>query len=442
MRNVLGNKYKIIERKSSAFGTVGIVDRGNELTLSPNVFNRQQKWTNLAYYNSLSRKEIYKTALDKYLHDQLARPLINLIVHATFSERFDFQGDEEIVKRAKQIWDDSEIDTAKIGADLEVHGDVFLRSFLGEKPKIASIPAQTIDIDYDENNIIDIKAYYQNKDSADKIDIIPATEMSHIKINCTTNTVYGNSTLRPIFWWLDVLDNLWERNWIRAAQYYGAPIVAITGVPGESINAVKAKLEEEGQRPGKNWVFPPEVKVDTLDFTKNYPIENLIDRVYQYILAACNVPQHLIYEADSSRGVAMFSGDAFEMMIKVRQKTWEQGIVRAIRNILEAEGVWQDESKLKIKFAPVFSRDLKNVVAMVEAGVVNKIMSKKSAREVLKLDHDEEIENFKQQEKDEPDELPQQIGPDGKPIAQPFGQKPAPNQKPNTNAKPPKAPNL
>ena len=102
MRNIAGN-YKIIERKSSRFGSVGYVTRGNEL---------EHRWTGKpsGYYDNLKRADIYTTARDLYAHDQLARPIVNLIVNATFGKGLDFQGDDDLVKRANEVIRDSEID--------------------------------------------------------------------------------------------------------------------------------------------------------------------------------------------------------------------------------------------------------------------------------------------------------------------------------------------
>ena len=356
-----------------------------------------------SYYNNLKREEIYRTALDRYTHDQLARPIVNMIVNAVFSEPPDFQGDKPLVDKANQIIKNSEVDWSTWGADLEVHGDVFLRGFKGRNSKIASLPAQSISIDYDEDNILNIRRYIQHLNRQDQRSI-PPEQISHIKINNTSNMVYGMSTLRPVFWWLDVLDNLWERNWIRAAQYYGAPIVAITGVPGEHQKSVSSSLEPAGHRPGRDGIFPEGVSVETLDFARNYPIEELIDRVYQYILAACNIPQHLIYESDSSRGVAMFSGDAFEMMIKLRRRTWELGLLRVINYLFDTEGIPKETRNLKIRWAPVFSRDLKSLAQLIEVGMTHKLCARRSARERLMLDRSEELESLKKQKEEEPDE--------------------------------------
>lgn len=423
MDNIAGKKYKILERKSSQFGHVGIVDINTELDkislISPKY--------DLAYYNNLKRDDIYTTALDKYVHDQLARPIINLIVNAIFNEAPDFSGDKELVAFANKVIGDSEIDWNKLGTDLEVYGDIFLRKFTGTNPKFASIPPDTIEIDYDEDNIIDIKRYVQFWQKPKERNI-PVEDMVHIKINCPSNTVYGNSTLRPIFWWLDVLDNLWERNWIRGAQYYGSPVTVITGVPGEYHANITTSLQEKGQRPGRNWIFGEGVKVDTLDFTKNYPIELLIDRVYQYILAACNIPQHLVYESDSSRGVAMFSADGFEMMIKARRRTWEIGLIKLIRLMAQEDNLWNDNSKLSINWHPVFVRDLKNLASMIDIGLTQKILSKRTARELIGVDHSEELTRLEVEPEEEPEVVRQPPV-----VSNPMDNKPAPkSNQPNT----------
>ena len=402
LRNLLGNNFKIIkERKSSQFGAVGITDRQSGLIKGVPL----KATTVINYYDDDKRKDAYLTYLDRYMFDQLARPIIDLITHATFSKDPDFQGDEKLVKRAKQIVRDSQIDWLIWGRDLEVYGDLFLRSFTkkGSNGKIASIPPDSIDIEYDESNVLDITSYIQNAGTEKERRISP-DNMSHIKIHCTTNTVYGASTLRNVIWWFDVLDLLWERNWIRGANYYGSPIVAITGIPPEHIDALRAVLEAEGQRAGKNWLFPPDVKVDVPDFTKGFPMDQLIDRVYQYILAACNVPQHMIYESDSSRGVAMFSADAFEMMIKGRRRTIEKGFIRAFRLIFEAEGLVKEEDDIDftIGWAPVFMRDLDKLGSMVKTAMESGLLSRKTGRELIGVDHSQELERLETQDDEEP----------------------------------------
>lgn len=416
--NIAGKAYKIEERKSSQFGTPGHVSRSNELSLM--WLGKPQ-----GYYDNINRDAIYTTARDLYAHDQLARPIIDLIVNGVFNRPPDFQGDEDLVKRANQITRDSNINWHQWGVGLEIFGDAFLRKFMGRNAKIASLPPATLKIDYDKSNILDILNYIQFPDEANE-ESIPSDEIEHVKIHATPDMAYGMSTLRPAFWWFDVLDNLWERNWIRAAQYYGAPIVVISGVPGDSQAAVQTSIQSDGQRPGKGWVFPEGCKAETLDFTKNYPIENLIDRVYQYILACCGIPQHLVYESDSSRGVAMFSGDAFEMMIASRRQIWERSLINILKSIFIDEGMWKNDSQLNIGWAPLFQRDIKDVVKLIQMATDGNLLSKRTAREKLGVDHSEELERLKQQEKDEPDKVPE--------VPNPMA--PAPKAAPNKQVPP------
>jgi hypothetical protein len=404
LKNLAGSDYKIIERKSSKFGAVGYFDRGNELEKG---FSTKSGKT-LTYYDNMKREEIYTTALNLYNHDQLARPIINLIVNAIFSHTPDFQGDEALVKRARQVFDDSDVSWQSWGVDLELFGDLFVRIFLGKKgtAKIASIPQHSIEIDFDETNVLNIRGYVQKCDGV-YIRTIQPEDMVHGKLNCTSSMIYGCSTLRPSFYWFDVLDNLWDTNSLRAAQYYGAPVISVTGVPGEHQAGVKAGLEEKGMRAGRILIFPEECKVDTLDFSKGYPIHELIDRVYQYILACSGVPQHLIYETNSSRGVAMFSADGFEMMINSRRKIWDSIIRKVLKPIFIDEGLWSDSAQFSTSWAPVFMRDLKSLAGMIQTARDNFLISKQTAREKIGLDHSVEFERLKQEEIDEPDKVPE-----------------------------------
>jgi len=374
VENSLGKNYQISERKSSGFGSVGTTSKQSGL---------EKVWSAkpFAYYVDMKRKDAYVTCRDRYQYDQLARPIINMIVHAIFSRPPDFQGDEKLVKRAQKVVRDSEINWTTWGADLETYGDVF------------------IDIEYDQSNVLDIKNYIQFMEEPNSKNISP-DEMSHLKINALTDLVFGSGTLRPGLYWFDVLDNLWERNALRAAQYYGYPLIAVTGIPGEHQDKVQIALQADGQRPGRIWVFPEGTKVEAPDLTKSFPISELLDRVYQYILASCSIPQHLVYESDSSRGVAMFSADGFEMMIKARREIWTLGLIRAMRQIFEDEGLWKDDSEFNINWAPVFLRDLKNVAELMKVAVENSVISKHTAREMINVDHSREEERMEDEPED------------------------------------------
>jgi hypothetical protein len=156
-------------------------------------------------------------------------------------------------------------------------------------------------------------------------------------------------------------------------------------------------------RPGRNLLLPENSKAEVLDFAKSFPISDLIDRVFRYIIMACGVPQHMIYESDSSRGVAMFAGDSFQMMIQTRQQIWGTGLRDLFIRIFKEEGMWKDSSKFDIAWSPIFQRDLKGLADLSKTYIENGIISKQTAREMVGIDHSEELERLDQQKKDEPE---------------------------------------
>ena len=395
---MIGSKsFNIIERKSSNFGQITLLDTQDTHT---QIFD-PGKFFNHGYYDDFSRFDLYKVCRSKYLYDQLARPIINLYVNAIFNTAPDFQGDKELVKAAEKIAVKNNIIWHQWGADLEVMGDMFIRIFDDSTPTIASIPAETMTIEYDPQNVLKIEGYIQYKDEPGGGVSINEEEIVHLKVNVPSNVVYGSSTLRPILWWLDVLDNLFERNWLRSAQYYGSPVVVITGVPAEHQSAVKSSIEGVGWRPGRTLVLPQETDAKELDFAKQFPIQEIVDRVYQYVLSACSVPQHLIYESDSSRGVAMFSGDSFEWMVRGRQQIWGAALYELFKRIFQRKGIWKADSEFKIGWTPTFQRDLKNLSDVVAVLRGDGTISKRTAREIFGIDHSTELERLKDEEKDD-----------------------------------------
>ena len=387
--------FSILERKSSSFGQITTLDVQDSHTLARDY----NKIYNHGFYDDHAREDLYKVCRSMYVYNQLARPIVNLIVNGVFNTPPDFQGDDKLVKAAEKIMVGNSIDWHQWGVDLEVCGDVFLRIFDDSTPTIASIPAETISIDYEPENVLKVNGYVQYANSqAEKR--INEEEVVHAKINVPSNVIYGSSTLRPVLWWLDVLDNLFERNWIRSAQYYGAPVVTINGVPAEHQERVKAAIEGVGWRPGRSLILPQDSKADVLDFAKQFPIENIIDRVYQYILSACSIPQHLIYESGSSRGVAMFSGDGFDWLCRSRQQVWGRALYILFRRIFERKGIWKSDSEFKIGWTPTFQRDLKDLANVVSVLRLDNSISKRTAREMFGIDHSTEIVRLKAEAKD------------------------------------------
>lgn len=413
----------IKERKSSNFGQVTMIDTQDSHSLG-----RASIVFNHGYYDDYKREDVYKVCRSKYLYDQLARPVINLIVNAIFHAPPDFQGDPELVKAAEKIVQKNEIDWHSWGVDLEIMGDIFLRYFGDSAPTIASIPAETVTIDYNPVNSLQINNFVQYINQPNQVEI-PEWEVVHGKINAPSSVIYGTSTLRPILWWLDVLDTLFEQNWIRSAQYYGAPVIVIQGVPGEHQDKIRQAIEDKKWRPGRTLILPEGATAIELDFSKTFAIQEIVDRCLQYILSACNVPQHLIYESDSSRGVAMFSGDGFEWMIKNRQQKWGNILYRLFRRIFERKGIWTADSEFKIGWVPVFQRDMKDLAKVIESLRTDGTISKRTAREAFGIDHSQEVERLKDAKTEEPEPvLPAIPGAlPAKPAAKPAGKVPSPS---------------
>ena len=389
-------QFIIQERKSSNFGQVSVLDTQDSHGLGQAVI------FNHGYYDDYRREDVYKVCRSKYLYDQLARPIINLIVNGIFRSPPDFQGDKELVKTAEKIVERNNIDWHTWGVDLEIMGDIFIRYFGDSTPTVASIPAETITVDFDPNNALSINGYTQYITSPNQT-LIPENEIIHGKINAPSSVIYGTSTLRPVLWWLDVLDTLFEQNWIRSAQYYGAPVIVIQGVPGEHQDKIRQAIEEKKWRPGRTLILPENATAIELDFSKTFAIQEIVDRCLQYILSACNVPQHLVYESDSSRGVAMFSGDGFEWMIKNRQQNWGNILYRLFKRIFERKGIWRADSEFKIGWVPVFQRDLKDLAKVVEILRADGAISKRTAREAFGIDHSTEVERLKDAKTEEPE---------------------------------------
>ena len=106
----------------------------------------------------------------------------------------------------------------------------------------------------------------------------------------------------------------------------------------------------------------------------------------------------------------MFSADGFNMMIKNRQRTWELGLIKALKYIFQDEGLWNEESRFRVRWAPVFLRDLKNLAEVMKMAMENQLLSKQTAREMMGVDHSEEEERVEAEPEPEVPVIPNQMG--------------------------------
>lgn len=292
----------------------------------------------------------------------------------------------------------------------ELAGDVFLAFDKPnkERTEVLSLDAgRTISV-LKDNDIRQIQGYALTQSNtinstitSDFADVkIPVSRCQHLKFNSTTTSQYGRSSIRHVIYWSDVLDFLFEAKWLRGADNYGQPLLAITGVPTQFQAAFKASLESEVQRAGKTWVLPPDTDIKTPSLTLDYPIGDIVGWVFRMITIATEIPITLLGSADAaSRGSAFFANPRFVLAIRPRREVWRIGLRRFFIKLMQENGiVGNDEmvskSDFDIGFLPVFERDLQDIANVVTAYRQEGIMSDATALEMIGIDASEESEKL------------------------------------------------
>lgn len=336
---------------------------------------------------------------------------------------------KDLVELARTIIENNQLNFIDLAREAELAGDVFLWfNPKDEQTEIRSLDAGSCESVLDKGDIRKLKGYNLSFQASSNVTTATSTELvtiskekvEHIKLNSTSTSQYGRSTLRPAFYWFDVLDSLFEKNWLRGAQYYGNPLLAIIGVPGPYQATVKTQIEAELQRAGKSWVLPPDTDVKTPDFSLSYPIGEIVSWVFRMITIAMEIPITLLGSADaSSRGSAFFATPRFELAIKPRREAWRIGLRGLFIKIFRALGELKDDETLSCKdfdfgFLPIFDRDFTDLADIVGIFRDRRLISKESARELIGLDHSDEEERMAE----EPDDEPQTAEPSADPTAQ------------------------
>lgn len=387
-------EYEVLERKSANFGSVTTSDKYNDLWRLPRTEG----------YNKLQRKDIYQKALRHYDQHEIVRSAINLLVSATFSRmnRPDFAGSRsDLIELVQKIIEHNQINFHDWGKELELAGDAFLWfSPNGDQTEIRSLDAAVVDVELVDDNIRRVRGYKLK----DRNRLISSDKLQHLKLHGTSTELYGSSTIRPIFYWIDVLDSLFENNWLRGAQYYGNPLIAVTGVPGPFQATIKSQIEGQLQRAGRSWVLPPDSDIKTPDFSLNFPINEIVSWVFRIITISLEIPITLLGTADaSSRGSAFFANPRFNLAINLRREVWRIGLRNLFIKIFKEVGVLGKNDTLTrkefdVNFAPIFDKDLSDVAKFIKEYMDRGLLSKKSARELVGFDHTDEEEQIAQEE--------------------------------------------
>lgn len=404
---ILLAKEKVNEVKAAQYGRLNSIDRYSALTRLP----AKEGWT------TKDRPYVYRKALQLYDQNELIRPIVNLISTAIFSHgKPDIQGkDEKLVKFIEDVIDENDLNFHQLAVEGELAGDVFLAFDKPEKEKtqILSLDAgHTVSI-LKDNDIRQLQGYALTQATTtnttavnDVMNInISKDKCQHLKFNSTTTSQYGRSSVRHVIYWLDVLDFLFESKWLRGADNYGQPLLAVTGVPTQFQSAFKASLESEVQRAGKTWILPPDTAVQAVDQTLNYPIGDIVGWVFRMITIATEIPITMLGSADAaSRGSAFFANPRFVLAVKPRREVWRIGLRRFFIKLAKANGIIGDETisckDFDIGFFPVFERDLTDIADVVAIYRNAQMMSKQTAQEWVGIDASEEEERLSSEQDD------------------------------------------
>ena len=400
---------KISEFKSAQYGRIAVSDKFLTTTTLPK----------LEGYTNLQRAEIVKKGMELYDQNELVRPIINLIATAIFpSGSPEINGKrQDLVDITNKIIDFNDLNFHELAREAEIAGDTFLwfDRLDKEKTRIYSLDARVTNSVLDGGDIRKLAGYSvqpqptgTNKlgSGSQKPQLLPS-RVQHLKFNSTTTSQYGRSSLRHVIYWLNVLDELFEKNWLRGAQYYGNPLLAIIGVPGTYMDRIKTMIESQTQRAGRNWVLPPDTDVKVPSLALEYPIGEIINWVFRLISISTEIPITLLGTADAgSRGSAFFANPRLDLAIKPRREVWRIGLRRFFIKIFKANGIISDEEELArkdfdISFQPIFEKSLSDLADVVAIYRQNRMMSKKTALEMLGIDSVEELERMEAEPKED-----------------------------------------
>ena len=388
----------IWERKAANYGSIFTRERFTS-------FEELQRSLKKEGYTRRNRKEVYKKALDLFENNELVRPIINLIASATFTNRdkaLDIRGErKDLIETLWTIVDNNELNFHDLAREGELAGDVYLWfEPNGDDTKVWSLDAGETTVVLANNDIRRVLGFTQKDiggESSNPEDVQFTNDRTqHLKFNSTTTSLYGRSSVRHLFYWNDVKDRLFEDNYLRGAQYYGNPLLVLTGVPGPYQKTVKEQIEAQTQRAGRSWVLPPDTDLKTPDLSLKFPIDDILNWVFRMISIGSEVPITLLGTADaSSRGSAFFSNPRFNLAIRPKREVWRIGLRAFFIKLLRGIGAVKPNERIKRKdldigFLPIFDKDLADLADLIEIYRDRELISKKTSREMFGIDHSDE----------------------------------------------------
>lgn len=394
---------KILELKSARFGNTSQFDRYADTIELP---SREG-------YTNITRKDSYKKALSLYNESEIVRPIINLISSAIFSSSLsnqrliDITGKrEDLIETAKKIIDNNALNFHDLAREAELAGDVFLHFIPnGDRTEIISLDAGSVESVLKNDNVRRVTGYEIQRGAEDAI-VLPSSTTQQLKINSTTTSQYGRSSLRNLFYWFDVQDSLFEKNWLRGAQYFGNPQLKVTGVPGPYQAKVRTQLEQQTQRAGRVLILPPDADAGSIDYSLDFPIGDIVGWVFRLISIGSEIPITLLGTADAgSRGSAFFANPRFTFAIRAKREVWRIGLRELFIKIFRKIKVLNDTETLTCEdfnfgFFSIFDKDFSELADIIEVYRENKMVSIKTAQRMMGFDSEQEAKNMEEEPED------------------------------------------
>ena len=353
----------------------------------------------------------YDMAWEYYLENQFARAIVNMTASAIFGKGIQFVGDDGQVKFARDLF--GQIDLFQLGIESSIYGDNIIRIFTdkddAKRYQIALLPPKTIaEKKTAEGNVLEPEYYLQKWGETDKDgEEILAEKITHVMINAVSDSLFGNSDLLHLFYWLDMYDSVTEeadKRRLFASQSIGM----FTGVDLRYRNTLKTRINkvkrDEDQKTGLRRCFPPGtqlilpkgVKYELVESLGKFNLEEILHRVAKIVAMASETPEHFLNLAeDVNRSTAKESLFPFIKKVQRRQAIFSRKFEELLRKIYDIAtsqngGVvpWEGEKELdlKVEFAPIFDYDLSEIEKMTKAVVSAwqmELISRKSAMDMI-----------------------------------------------------------
>ncbi len=252
--------------------------------------------------------------------------------------------------------------------------------------------------------------------------------MVHIMVNAVSNSKYGNSDFKHLFYYFDLYNSLVEGA-DKRRLYFSSPIGKLMGIDLRFRSAIKTIIgkrtrdvdQKAGLRsslpPGSMIMLPKGADYDFAEPKGKFDLESMILRVARTLATASNTPLHWLNLAeDVNRATAREMAFPFIKEILRRQRLYGRKFEELLRFIYDdnPKAFPFDEDKnpdgefqLRALFPPIFDYELDDIERMVKAILAISMQGDLSGQTILDLicnyfglDVEEEQKRLNQEEKE------------------------------------------